>query len=51
MLDEVITRRLQHRQRLNELKSEVEPDSVTAHRKAICALWSLVFGEGCTPQD
>jgi len=44
-------RRLQHRQRLNELKSEVEPDSVEAHRKAICALWTLVFGEGCTARD
>ncbi|QID18702.1 bifunctional [glutamate--ammonia ligase]-adenylyl-L-tyrosine phosphorylase/[glutamate--ammonia-ligase] adenylyltransferase [Nitrogeniibacter mangrovi] len=40
-------RRLQHRQRLNELKVEVAPDSVRTHRECICALWTHVFGEPC----
>ena len=38
-------RRLQHRQRLNELKSEVDADSVQAHRDSICALWKQVFAD------
>ena len=41
-------RRLQHRQRLNDLKSEVDPDSVRPLREAVCALWSHVFGDNCT---
>ncbi|WP_230969416.1 bifunctional [glutamate--ammonia ligase]-adenylyl-L-tyrosine phosphorylase/[glutamate--ammonia-ligase] adenylyltransferase [Nitrogeniibacter aestuarii] len=40
-------RRLQHRQRLNGLKSGVDPDSVRPLREAVCALWSHVFGDNC----
>jgi glutamate-ammonia-ligase adenylyltransferase len=43
-------RRLQHRQRLNELRSEVDPASVQAQRESICALWRHVFGEACSEQ-
>ncbi len=40
-------RRLQHRLRLNELKLEVDPDSVRPLRKSVCALWDHVFGKRC----
>jgi glutamate-ammonia-ligase adenylyltransferase len=38
-------RRLQHRQRLNDRPSRVDPDEVGAARKPVQALWQLVFGE------
>lgn len=38
-------RRLQHRQRLNDQKSCVEPDEVEAARKPVIELWKRVFGE------
>jgi len=38
-------RRLQHRQRLNELKSEVDPVTVASLRGNIGALWTYVFGD------
>jgi len=40
-------RRLQHRQRLNELKAEVNPEAVKALREPVCVLWSHVFGGAC----
>ena len=40
-----LMRRLQHRQRLNDLPSRVEPDEVHAARAPVAALWQLVFGE------
>jgi len=38
-------RRLQHRQRLNELPSRVPQDEAEAARKPVIALWQQVFGD------
>ena len=38
-------RRLQHRQRLNERPSRVDPDEAEAARAPVRALWRQVFGE------
>ena len=38
-------RRLQHRQRLNERPSRVNPDEAAAARKPVRTLWRAVFGE------
>ena len=38
-------RRLQHRQRLNERPSRVDPDEAAAARKPVRTLWRAVFGE------
>jgi len=40
-------RRLQHRQRLNDLKLEIDAEPVKPLREAVCALWSHVFGDQC----
>ena len=37
-------RRLQHRQRLNEQASRVDPDEAEAARRPVRALWAQVFG-------
>ncbi|MBI5721930.1 MAG: bifunctional [glutamate--ammonia ligase]-adenylyl-L-tyrosine phosphorylase/[glutamate--ammonia-ligase] adenylyltransferase [Burkholderiales bacterium] len=37
-------RRMQHRARLDEQPTHVEPDAVAAHREAGLALWRAVFG-------
>lgn len=37
-------RRLQHRARLNEEPTQLDPQSVTAERAAVLALWAAVFG-------
>ncbi len=36
-------RRLQHRARLDEQPTHVDPDSVATHREAVLALWRAVF--------
>ena len=38
-------RRLQHRQRLNDLPSRVAPDEAEAARRPVIAMWRTVFGE------
>ena len=38
-------RRLQHRQRLNERPSRIDPDGAEAAREPVRALWRHVFGE------
>ena len=38
-------RRLQHRQRLNDQKSQVDPDEAESARKPVLELWAHVFGE------
>ncbi|MBN8441650.1 MAG: bifunctional [glutamate--ammonia ligase]-adenylyl-L-tyrosine phosphorylase/[glutamate--ammonia-ligase] adenylyltransferase [Thauera sp.] len=38
-------RRLQHRQRLNDQKSQVDPDEAESARKPVLELWKHVFGE------
>ncbi len=37
-------RRLQHRARLNEEPTQVDPDTLTAERQALLALWRCVMG-------
>ncbi|MBE7939412.1 MULTISPECIES: bifunctional [glutamate--ammonia ligase]-adenylyl-L-tyrosine phosphorylase/[glutamate--ammonia-ligase] adenylyltransferase [Ramlibacter] len=37
-------RRVQHRARLDEAPTQVEPQAVTAEREAVLALWRAVFG-------
>ncbi|THF55613.1 bifunctional [glutamate--ammonia ligase]-adenylyl-L-tyrosine phosphorylase/[glutamate--ammonia-ligase] adenylyltransferase [Pseudothauera rhizosphaerae] len=39
-------RHLQHRQRLNDRPSRVDPDEAAAVRRPVQALWRHVFGEG-----
>ena len=43
-------RRLQHRQRLNERPSRVDPAEAAAAREPVRALWRAVFGEEAAPQ-
>jgi len=38
-------RRLQHRQRLNDLPSRIQQDEAEAARAPVIALWNRVFGE------
>ena len=38
-------RRLQHRQRLNERPSRIDPDEAEGAREPVRALWRHVFGE------
>ena len=37
-------RRIQHKARLDEAPTEVEPDTVAREREAVLALWRAVFG-------
>ena len=42
-------RRAQHRARLDEQPTQVEPDAMAAQRDAVLALWHAVFDDAATP--